>query len=155
MAGEQETSRPLLTPDEVREMRRTVLTAIPERRRRLLPALALAGAAAAAILIALFALRPGAGAPPQPPRVATMTAPPSPPSLPSAEPEPAKPAPVLQEAEKRTVHHRRHRRPMNQDTLAALEPSGRQEETAVREIQLSTPGGTRIVWTLTPGKASH
>jgi len=149
-----------LTPDEVREMRRTVLTAIPEPRRRLLPALALAGAAAAAVLIALLALRPGAGAPPRPPRVATMTAPPSPPS-PSpapAEPEPAKPAPVLQAAEKRTVynrHHRRHRRPINQDTLAALEPSPSQEETAIREIQFSTPGGTRIVWTLTPGKASH
>jgi hypothetical protein len=41
------------------------------------------------------------------------------------------------------------------DTLAALETSPRQEETAIREIQFSTPGGTRIIWTLTPGKALH
>jgi hypothetical protein len=144
-----------LTPDEVREMRRTVLTAMPERRRRLLPALALAGAAAAAVLIALFAFRPGAGAPPRPPRVAMVTTP-SP--EPAAQPPVPTPAPELRRAEKTAVHHRRHRRPMahtRNDTLAALETSPRQEETAIREIQFSTPGGTRIIWTLTPRKALH
>jgi hypothetical protein len=142
-----------LTPDEVREMRRTVLTAIPERRRRLLPALALAGAAAAALLIAL---RPEPAAPPRPPRVATAQPTPPPSRMPGT-PEPAAPAPAPKATEKRTSHHRHHRRPMNHDTLAALEPvpHQEQEETTVREIQFSTPGGTRIVWTLTPGKASH
>jgi len=147
-----------LTPEEVREMRRTVLTAMPERRRRLLPALALAGAAAAAVLIAVFVLRPDPGAPPRPPRIAAVPAP---------SPEPVAQPPVLQEtqplrgAEKRAGHHRRHRRPaappapQTHDTLATLEPSPRQEETAIREIQFSTPGGTRIIWTLTPGKALH
>jgi hypothetical protein len=143
-----------LTPDEVREMRRTALTAIPERRRRLLPALALAGAAAVAVLIALFVFRPDTGAPPRPQRVATVTAPPSPPSR---EPEPAAQTPVLKKTEKKTLHHRRHRRSMSPDTLAALEPPqpAEQKETPIREIQFSTPGGTRIIWTLTPGKASH
>ncbi|HEY2293264.1 MAG TPA: hypothetical protein VGM86_21400, partial [Thermoanaerobaculia bacterium] len=46
-----------LTPDEARAMRRTVLTAVPERKRRLLPILALAGAVATAALIAVLLLR--------------------------------------------------------------------------------------------------
>jgi hypothetical protein len=135
-------------------MRRTVLTAMPERRHRLLPAFALAGAAAAAVLIDLFAFRPGTGAPPRPPRVATVTTP-SP--EPAAQPPVPAPAPELRGAEKTAVHHQRRRRPMahTHDNLAALEISPRQEETAIREIQFSTPGGTRIIWTLTPGKALH
>ena len=155
-----------LTPDEVRTMRRTVLTAAPEPRRRLLPILALAGAAAAAVLIAILTLRLGPEASSTPPRIATI-----PKAIPKAaprEPEGTLQPPVLtgeqlqlQDTEPQRVRHRRHRRPVApkapevNDTLAVLEPPTRQETTSIREIQFSTPGGTRILWTLAPGKTSY
>jgi cytoskeletal protein RodZ len=150
-----------LTPEEVREMRRTALTAIPERRERrlrLLPALALAGAAAVAVLIAFLALRqaPGGTPKPAPPRMAAVpepVAPVSPPSAPVASPVPR--------AETRTVRPRHHRRPVaprppkTADAVASLEKPRESEGTALREIQFTTPGGTRILWTVVPGKASY
>jgi hypothetical protein len=157
-----------LTPDEVHEMRRTVLRAVPAaavQRRRLAPALALAGAAAVAVLAAVLALRPGSGAAPRPagpPRIAAVPAT-APRPLPQVlrSPEPLARGPLTAAA---APNHRRHHRfvapealatgARTLDTLAALEPA-RQEETAIREIQFSTPGGTRIIWTLAPGKSSQ
>jgi hypothetical protein len=144
-----------LTPEEVRAMRRTVLTAIPERKRRLLPVLALAGAVATAVLIAVLLLRPA----PAPPRVAAAPTPPAPPIA------PAEPAPrPLQEREERGPaprhhsqhHHRRSAPPVAPaitDTLASLETTD--AETTERQVQFSTPGGTRIIWILKSGKASR
>jgi hypothetical protein len=143
-----------LTPDEARAMRRTVLAAVPERKRRLLPIFALAGAMATAVLIAVLLLRP---APVPPPRIATAPAPPAPPAAQT----PAEPAPPVQKAEERRPAHRRprqphHRRPAvpaapeAQDTLAALETAGSE-----RQVQLTAPGGTRIIWILKSGKASR
>jgi hypothetical protein len=141
-------------------MRRTVLTALPEPRRRLLPVLALAGAAAAALLIAVLAFRPGSGPIPRPqpaPRTATVPAPLPPSAAPEVEAQitvAAQPLPAGKRERRRRPHRPALDAPSTHTTLASLEPSARQGETAIREIQFSTPGGTRIIWTLAPGKTS-
>ena len=146
-----------LNPGEIHAMRRAVLTAAPEPRRRLLPAFALAGAAAA--LIALFAVRPSPVQPPAPPRIAAVPAQPPAPQV--LQPSPARtepPVPEEKKEKKRPIPRRRHLRPAPDETatLAALEPAGNPpEEPGIRQIQFSTPGGTRIIWTLTSGKASR
>lgn len=157
--GDPATGEGGLNLEEIHAMRRAVLTAVPEPRRRLLPALALAGAAAASLLIAFFALRPGPVPPPAPPRVAAVppprTTPPAP--APRISPPP-RTEPPAREEKKRRPAHRRHlpAAPRETVTLAALEPAGNPpEEPGVRQVQFSTPGGTRIIWMLTPGKTSR
>jgi hypothetical protein len=146
-----------LTPDEIHAMRRTVLTAAPEPRRRLLPALALAGAAAATVLIALAVLKPGSVEPPPPPRIAAVPAQ----SVPSLPPPPAHAEPPRMEPAPRakgTTAHRRHHlrnRPEEAVELASLTPLGTSEEPVTRQVQFSAPGGTRIIWILKSGKASR
>jgi hypothetical protein len=148
-----------LTPDEAHAMRRTVLTAIPERERRLLPILALAGALATAALIAVLLLRPEpAKAPIPPPRIATAPAPPAPPI--TQIPVQPVPQPAPKEEERRPVHH--HRQPRHPSRPAAPEPPAIHDvvaslETAEteRQVQLTAPGGTRIIWILKSGTASH
>ncbi|MFL6258986.1 MAG: hypothetical protein ACJ76Y_04670 [Thermoanaerobaculia bacterium] len=147
-----------MTLEEAREMRRTVLTAVPERKRRLLPIFALAGAVATAVLIAVLLLRPEPVKAPAPaPRIAVVSAPPAPPAVQA----PAEPAPPAQKAEERRPVPRRHQRHHQHrptvptarealDTLAALETAGSE-----RQVQFSTPGGTRIIWILKSGKASR
>jgi len=147
-----------LTPDEARAMRRAVLTAVPERKRRLLPVFALAGAVATAALIAVLLLRPEpARAPIPPPRIATAPAPPAP-LVAQAQVQPA-PQTAQKEEESRPVHRRRppHNRrpaapaaPAIHDTLASLATAEPE-----RQIQLTAPGGTRIIWILKSGKASR
>jgi hypothetical protein len=146
-----------LTPDEARAMRRTVLTAIPERKRRLLPIFALAGAVATAVLIAVLLLRPEPVKAPLPPsRIATVPVPPAPPiarTLPvEPEPQPARkgeePRPVHRHRQPR--HHIRPAAPAIHDALASLEMAKPE-----RQIQFSAPGGTRIIWILKSGKASR
>jgi hypothetical protein len=143
-----------LTPEETRAMRRTVLTAIPDRRRSLFPAFAVAGVAAVAVLIAVVFLKPGPVEAPAPPRVAALPATPrelrpiAPPALPMRQPP-------LGEAP-RPVRHRRHHPatpPALHDTLASLETATL--EPVQRQIQFSTPGGTQIIWILTSDKASR
>jgi hypothetical protein len=154
-----------LTPEEVRAMRRAVLTAQPEPRRRLLPALALAGAAAAALLIAVLAFRSGSGSnPPRQPAPQAAAAPAPLPPRPAPETglqtPVAAPTPAVAQAETGRPHLRRHHHPPAEETpapntaLAALNPPVPDDGTAIREIQFSTPGGTRIIWTLAPGKTS-
>lgn len=146
-----------LTPDEARAMRRTVLTAIPERRRRILPVFALAGAAATAVLIAVLLLKPEPARPPAPPRIATAPAIPTPPIA----QVPVQPVsqPPQQEEERGPVHRHRyqhHRRPASpappevNDTVASLTTAEPE-----RQVQLTAPGGTRIIWILKSGKASR
>ncbi len=163
-AGDPFAGETGLTPEEVRAMRRTVLTALPEPRRRLIPGLALAGAAAVAVLIAMIALWPGSGSISKPrpaPRTAAIPAPLPPSPAPEAERPITLAAQPLsaEKAEKRRPHLRRQGRPAlenpSPDTvLAALKPTVSEDGTAIREIQFSTPGGTRIIWTLAPGKTS-
>jgi hypothetical protein len=152
--GDPATGENGLNPGEIHAMRRAVLAAAPEPRRRLLPALALAGAAAAALLIVFFALKPDPVQPSAPPRIAAVPAQPQVPAPPAPRPEPPAPG----EKKKRPIQRRRHLRaaPEETTTLAALEPAGNPpEEPGIRQIQFSTPGGTRIIWTLTSGKASR
>jgi hypothetical protein len=149
-----------LGPDEARAMRRTVLTAVPETRRRLLPVLALAGAVATAVLIAVL-LRPEPA--PAPSRIAAAPVPPARPIAQVAV-EPASRSPREEERGPVHRHHQYHHRyhprrptapasPAIGDTLASLETVP--AETTERQIQFSTPGGTRIIWILKSGKASR
>jgi hypothetical protein len=161
--GDPATGENGLNPGEIHAIRRAVLAAAPEPRRRLLPAFALAGAAAAALLIALLALRPPLRPDPvqplAPPRIAAVPArPPAP--VPRAPQISASRTETLSPGEKkqRPTHRRHHLRaaPEETATLAALEPAGNPPaEPGTRQIQFSTPGGTRIIWTLTSGKASR
>ncbi len=147
-----------LTLDEVRDMRRTVLSAIPERRRRLFPVFATAGAVLVAALILIAVLIPRAEKPSAPPRIAVV--PPKavqPPPPPREEPRLAE-----EKVEEKKTPVRRKRRaprppvaqpaPMKPEAtavIAAVEPV-----TEPQQIQFSTPGGTRIIWLLSPGDSS-
>jgi hypothetical protein len=144
-----------LTLDEARALRRTVLTAIPERERRLLPVLALAGALATAVLIAVLLLKPERA--PAPPRVVAVSAPSAPPI--AQIPVQPTPQPSQERAEPKLVHHRHHPHPRvpaapaspeAHDTLASLETAEPE-----RQVQFSTPGGTRIIWILKSEKDSR
>jgi hypothetical protein len=144
-----------LTPDEARAMRRTVLTAVPERKRRLLPVLALTGAVATAVLIAVLVLKPGPAKAPAPPRIAAAPAPPAAsivrPPLPQPEPAPRERTKTARPA------HRRRRSPAAPevaDVVASLESTGSPAEApGTRQVQFSTPGGTKIIWILKSGPA--
>jgi hypothetical protein len=148
-------SDPGLSLDEIREMRRTVLTAMPERRRRLLPAFAAAGAVlvAALFLIVILFPRPNPGKAPAPPRVAALphrTVPPKPVQLSPQPPEEPRPRAEEKKEERKKTTVRRKRR-----TPAAPVPAEQEAvlaEAAGQQIQFSTPGGTRIIWVLTSDK---
>jgi hypothetical protein len=150
---------PGLALDEVREMRRTVLTAAPERRRRLVPAFALAGAATVAlILIAVLVFRPHSEQAPAP-KIADVPHRPAPPQA-VVQPLPPKEEPRPRE-EKKTAARRKRRAPLVRPApalpeatavLAAAEPP---EAAGPQQIQFATPGGTRIIWMLSPGKTAH
>jgi hypothetical protein len=143
-----------LSSDEVHAMRRTVLTAIPESRRRLgwLPLLT-AGTAVLILLVLVFGPwhRPRVS-PPAAPRMAAVATPaPAPPEAP--EPIPAE-KPVKSS---RPVHRRAVRPPqpppVRHDDPATLASLPDEPASSVREIRFSTPGGTRIIWELSTGAA--
>lgn len=150
---------PGLTLNEVREMRRTVLSAVPERRRRLFPVFATAGAVlvAALILIAVLLPRPASEKPPVPPWIAVL-----PPKAAVPPPPPPEEPRVTEKAQEKKTPVRRKRRaprppvvqpapvePEATAVIAAAEPV-----TEPQQIQFSTPGGTRIIWLLSPGDVS-
>jgi outer membrane biosynthesis protein TonB len=157
---------PGLTPEEVKAMRRAVLTSIPEPRRRWISFAALAGATLAALLLALMLLSPaseGPAAPPRPP--ARMAEKPRSAPAPIPVPPPA-PEPVVQEPEKpretRALRKRTAPEPVPEviaETAPVPSPDEPEVEAIIaaetRQIQFSTPGGTRIIWVLTSGGASH
>jgi hypothetical protein len=141
-----------LTPDEVRALRRTVLTAIPERRRRLawLPA---AAAAAMALLLLALALRPWHGTPAPPPRVAALPTPAPAPTIaptiaPVTAPTPAAIAATAAPSPEPPKRSRPARRRAVREPRIALASLPEAREPAVREIRFSTPGGTRVIWQL-------
>ena len=147
-------SDPGLTLDEVRNMRRTVLSAIPERRRRLFPVFATAGAVLVAALILIAVLIPRPEQPLAPPRIAVV------PPKSVQPPPPLREEPKLAEekVEEKKTPVRRKRWASSPSVVqpAPVEP----EATAViasaepQQIQFSTPGGTRIIWLLSPGDVS-
>ena len=137
-----------LTPDEIHAMRRAVLTAAPEPRRRLawLPALA---TGAAALLVLALAISHGpwheTPAPPAPPvRVAGAVPTPAP-----APVVPVAPAAPPQEIVKVSRPARRLRL---RHHVPPAPPDLPLPDSTVREVQFSTPGGTRIIW-VSPSKA--
>jgi hypothetical protein len=139
-----------LTPDEIHTLRRTVLNAIPESRRRFggLPLLA-AGTAVLILLALVLAFDPRhrqAMVPPPAPRMATVT---NPAPAPPAQEVVATPQGAAKSPEPRHRHPPRlpQMPPAPRDTpvtVASLE---------VREIRFSTPGGTRIIWELAANDA--
>jgi hypothetical protein len=167
---------PGLTREESREMRRTVLNAIPEDRRRAFLAPALAGAAVVALaVVASLTLWPGS--PPQtaPPRqqierVAVSSRPdmnaratdgaPSGTNLErvpagTTAGSPAASAPGAGNAVR--VRHARSTPPdrVASSPLAPLAEETSSPEVETHQVQFSTPGGTRIIWVLTSDKASE
>jgi len=156
--GDPAAGEPGLAPEEVEAMRRTVLSAAPEPRRRgwLVPAMA---GAAALILAAFIALslwqpeskvaenvRPPAVRPPLPPAgegrgEGSVVVEKKTPPLPSPAPQEREPAP-----RKEVV------RPEPEPVvLAQAEPPVVPAAPASStQIQFSTPGGTRIIWVLRP-----
>lgn len=140
--GDPAAGEPGLTPEEVQAMRRTVLSAVPEPRRRgwLVPAMVAAAALVLAAVIAL-SLWPT-------PSKEVVVRPPLPragegrgegsvvieKTLPS--PAPQEREPPARPRKKKVVHHEPE--PV---VVAQAEPPSTQ-------IQFSTPGGTRVIWVL-------
>ena len=149
---------PGLTLDEVRDMRRTVLSAVPERRRKLFPVFATAGAMLVATLILIAVLIPKPEKPSAPQRIALV-----PPKVVQPPPPPREEPKLAEEKveEKKTPVRRKRQAPRPPIVRPApLEPEATAVIAAVepvtepRQIQLSTPGGTRIIWLLSPGDDS-
>lgn len=163
--GDPAAGDPGLAPEEIRAMRRAVLTAIPEPRRRWIPIAALAGSVLAALLLAVLLLSPDSEGPAAPPRQPARMA-----EKPRSAPEPAPvrppaPEPVVEEPERpRETREPRKRQPKTEtapviaeETPAPspVEPEAVATVAETRQIQFSTPGGTRIIWVLTSDGASH
>jgi hypothetical protein len=159
-----------LTTEEAQAVRRAMLSAAPAPRRRFLPApvfATLAGTAAVALSLAVAVglwrshestpppvqpVPPAARALPAPPVAAAAPMAPMAPMAPRiAEPrrEPARVARAVRRAPVRRPA-RREAAP-DQTVLAANATDGATEKpavTATRQVQFSTPGGTRIIWLL-------
>jgi hypothetical protein len=146
--GDPAAGEPGLTPEEVREMRRTVLAAVPEPKRRgwLVPALA--GAAALIVAVALILWQPES-------EVVKAVRPP----LPLAGEGRGEGSGVAQ-AEKTPPHRPSAGLPAAQERAPAPAPEKKKKVRRAPEpvviaqtetqIQFSTPGGTRIIWVLHP-----
>lgn len=145
---------PGLSPEEVQALRRTVLSAVPEPRRRswLVPTLATAAALILAAVLVLALWRNGPEAPEPGPSVAS-------PATPAPVPEPIRPAPapepeaVPAEPPLRIAEETPEERPEPAPVIPA--PPERQAALpdapeGQRQIQFSTPGGTRVIWVLNP-----
>ena len=158
---------PGLAPEEVQAMRRAVLTAVPEPRRRWIPFAALAGSALAALLLAVLLLMPdseGPAAPPhQPARVAEKPRP-----APQSVPAPVEPVVAEKPTPRETRTPRKRPAPEPAPMAIAeaapeatpeLPPIEPEVEATIaaetRQIQFSTPGGTRIIWVLTSDGTSR
>lgn len=169
--GDPAAGEPGLSAEELQAMRRTVLNAVPERRRfALIPALATGAAVALAVLLAVVlwrgeeqgtrppevkvAVRP---APPVQPAAPPVT--PGPPAAPEPQP-PAEPEPAQEPVRKRQAAPRVAPPPPpvlpEPEPLTELasvsepsQPEPALEEPRGRHVEFSTPGGTRVIWVLT------
>jgi hypothetical protein len=161
--GDPAAGDPGLSPEEIHAMRRTVLSAAPEPRRRgwLVPVV---GTAAVLILAALIGLslwrqqpapahptklasegRAVAPSPAQRGRVGEGASPPAP-KDPLPFPPPRQGAGEGASRPARDVKVARVRpRP-----VATPKPEPTVEVAETHQIQFSTPGGTRIIWVLNP-----
>jgi hypothetical protein len=170
--GDPAAGEPGLSAEEVHAMRRTVLTAVPERGRfALIPTLATGAAVALAVLLAIVLWRGGEpqGIRPSEVKVAVRPAPPVRPAAPPATPEPPvapeartpkEPEPVQEPVRKRQAAPRVAPPPPpvlpEPEPLTELasvsepsQPEPALEEPRGRHVEFSTPGGTRVIWVLT------
>ncbi len=163
--GDPAAGEPDLAPEEVRAMRRAVLSAVPEPRRsiRLVPAFAFASVLAVAFVVGLAIYRSlGPGPVPPEPRIADRPAAPPPVSAPkppetSAPPEASVRIATATPPALEPVRPRRLHRAVRRFDPAPLIPSApdrpveesHTEEPLTRQVQFDTPGGTRIIWMLT------
>jgi hypothetical protein len=152
--GDPAAQEPGLTLDEVHAMRRTVLTAAPEPRRLMawFPLVATGAAALLALALAVafgpWHRPPAPGSPVQAPvQVAAVPTPAAAsPVPPVTAPVPVKVSRPARRHPVRTVRVPPHALPVppiRQDDAPVLMAS-----LPVREIQFSTPGGTRVIWEL-------
>lgn len=182
--GDPAGAEPGLDPGEIERMRRRVLAARAEPRRRLAftPVWAAALAAATLILAAgLWRTLPQAppavavrNTPPVPAEPAPPAARPTPPAVPPSPPEPeaprARPAPApaapvraprpearvaqLQEPELSESYTEPDPELVEEAVLSAALDDAAMADAAdgaqPRQVQFSTPGGTRIIWMLAP-----
>jgi hypothetical protein len=165
--GDPAAGEPGLHPEEVRAMRRAVLTAAPEPRRRFLLVPAAAGLIVALGLVVLAVLwwRPVELSAParEPERRAAVAAPPAREPVPPAA-VPQAPEPATEKAAAPAIARKpvRTRQPTVRPAPAPDPPQERepeppmvlaQAEPATRQVQFSTPGGTRIIWVLSSDNA--
>jgi hypothetical protein len=152
--GDPAAQEPGLTDQEVHAMRRAVLTAIPESRRSVgwfpLAATGVAVLLALALAVALGPWhRPPAPSSPvkSPVQVAAVSTPAPAPQVTQVVAAALPQEPVKRPAHTRPVRARKvlPNRKGDAPTLMASLP--------VREIQFSTPGGTRVIWELSAGNA--
>jgi hypothetical protein len=154
--GDPAAGEPGLTPEEVQAMRRTVLSAVPEPRRRgwMVPAMVTVAALilAAVIVLSLWpsspketiAVRPplplagegrgGGSVPPEKTPPHRLSA-----GLPAPQEREPPPAP-----RKKTVRREPEPVVVAQAEIPEAGPHG------PTQIQFSTPGGTRVIWVLQP-----
>jgi hypothetical protein len=142
--GDPAAPEPGLTADEAHAMRRAVLTAIPEPRRRFAWLPLAAGTAALLVLALAVALGPWRRPPASPAQVAAVPTPAAAPSVPSTTTARG-PVELSRPERRRPVRAPKALpvRPIRQD-----EPPRLAASPPVREIQFSTPGGTRVIWEL-------
>lgn len=167
--GDPAGDDPGLTREEAGRMRRAILTAAPEPRRRpvWLPVVAIGGVAAVtaltlAVPLGLWRARTDlpvhetvrrADAVPTPPALTSSPVPAPPPSLAVSDSPEAAPA-----ARPRSRHTRRAATsgPVRLASFPAPPPvpepappsPAEENEEPARQIQFSTPGGTRVIWVL-------
>jgi hypothetical protein len=145
--GDPAAQEPRLTQDEVHAMRRAVLTATPEPQRQLawFPLVATGSVALLALALAVYLgpwhRPPATGTPaPSPVQVAAVPTPMATLSIPQV---PAQvPVKISRPMRRRPVRAPKLL-PIRQDDAPMLTAS-----LPVREIQFSTPGGTRVIWEL-------
>lgn len=133
-----------LTTDEIHAMRRSVLNAAPDSPRRSLVGPVLVATCAALFYLSVWWVGKVERMW-EAPREASV---PPPAAVPPALPEPAPVASIAESVPPPPVSVRSTRR-------RAPQPAPRREEIALhqephtRQIQFSTPGGTRVIWVLT------
>lgn len=152
--GDPAAHEPGLAADEARAMRRAMLAAAPAPRRRAVW-VPLAAAGVAALLAVILAVAFGPWhrptVPGSPVRMAAVPTPAAAPPVPAPE--------TVRISRPARRHSSRVLRPARTPEASPNPPNpldGPASLTAslpVREIQFSTPGGTRVIWTLSPKDA--
>ncbi|HEV7506419.1 MAG TPA: hypothetical protein VGS07_16065 [Thermoanaerobaculia bacterium] len=146
--GDPAAHEPGLTADEVHTIRRAVLTAAPEPRRQT-AWFPLVATGAAALLALALAVAFGPWHRPQAPKSPVQMA-----AVPTPVAAPLVPPVMTPQPVKSSRPARRHSVRATQAPEALPKPPNDSPilmaSLPVREIQFSTPGGTRVIWELSP-----